>query len=158
MARESSMKRKRAVGNFFSYLLLIIIVVIWLFPFVGLVLGSFRSFDASVEYGGIVDYVIPKHFSLDNYKFVLSDETNYKRWYLNTVVIAAFVSVLQTIIVLCVSYALSRMRFAGRTLLMRFWLILGMFPGFLTMICLYFLLKRWDLPRQVLSPDLSLCR
>ncbi|MBE5860306.1 MAG: ABC transporter permease subunit [Butyrivibrio sp.] len=150
------MKRKRAVGNFFAYLALIIIVIIWLFPFVGLVLGSFRSYDPAVEYGGIVGYIIPKTFSLDNYRFVLGDETNFKRWYLNTVIIAACVSVLQTIIILCVSYALSRMRFAGRTLLMKFWLILGMFPGFLTMICLYFLLKEMGLTQAGAIPGLIL--
>ncbi|WP_022778966.1 sugar ABC transporter permease [Butyrivibrio sp. AE3009] len=156
MARESSMKRKRAVSNFFSYLLLIIIVIIWLFPFFGIVLGSFRSYNPAVEYGGIVDYVIPKHFSLDNYRFCLGDETNYKRWYMNTVTIAFFVSLLQTIVVLCVSYALSRMRFNGRTLLMKFWLILGMFPGFLTMICLYFLLKQVGLTQAGAVPGLIL--
>ena len=156
MARETSMKRKRAVGNFFAYLALIIIVIIWLFPFVGLVLGSFRSYDPAVEYGGIVGYIIPKTFSLDNYRFVLGDETNFKRWYLNTVIIAVCVSVLQTIIILCVSYALSRMRFAGRTLLMKFWLILGMFPGFLTMICLYFLLKEMGLTQAGAIPGLIL--
>ena len=156
MVRETSMKRKRAVGNFFAYLALIIIVIIWLFPFVGLVLGSFRSYDPAVEYGGIVGYIIPKTFSLDNYRFVLGDETNFKRWYLNTVILAACISVLQTIIILCVSYALSRMRFAGRTLLMKFWLILGMFPGFLTMICLYFLLKEMGLTQAGAIPGLIL--
>ncbi|SFB75054.1 sugar ABC transporter permease [Butyrivibrio sp. YAB3001] len=154
--RESSMKRKRAIGNFFAYVALILIVIVWLFPFVGIVLGSFRSFDPAVEYGGIVDYVIPKHFSLDNYRFVLGDATNYKRWFMNTVIIAFFVSMIQTIIVLCVSYALSRMRFNGRTLLMKFWLILGMFPGFLTMICLYFLLKQIGLTQAGAVPGLIL--
>ncbi len=156
MAKETSMKKKRAIGNFFAYLALTIIVIIWLFPFVGLVLGSFRSYLPEVEYGGIVGYVIPKHFSLDNYRFVLGNETNFKRWYLNTVIIATCVSVLQTIIILCVSYALSRMRFAGRTALMKFWLILGMFPGFLTMICLYFLLKQMGLTQAGAIPGLIL--
>ena len=153
---QGSMKRNRAISNFFAYLALVIIVIIWLFPFVGLVLGSFRSYDSAVEYGGIVDYVIPKHFSLDNYRFVLSGQTNYIRWYINTVVIAFFVAALQTIIVLCVSYALSRMRFTGRTALMRFWLVLGMFPGFLTMICLYFLLKEMGLTQAGAIPGLIL--
>jgi arabinogalactan oligomer/maltooligosaccharide transport system permease protein len=156
MAKESSMKRKRIVGNFFAYVALIIITIIWLFPFFGIVMGSFRSYLPEVEYGGIVDYVIPHTFSLDNYRFCLGDSTNYKRWYLNTVIIAFFVSLFQTITVLCVSYALSRMRFKGRELLMRFWLILGMFPGFLTMICLYFLLKQLGLTQAGAIPGLIL--
>ena len=156
MAKETSMKKKRAIGNFFSYVLLIVISLIWLFPFVGVVLNSFRSYKPEVEYGGMVDYLIPKTFSLDSYKFCLDGGTNYLRWYLNTLIIAFCVSILQTIIVLCVSYALSRMRFKGRTFLMRFWLILGMFPGFLTMICLYFLLKQIGLTQAGAIPGLIL--
>ena len=128
-----SYKTKRAIGNAIGYIILILISIIWLFPFVGLVLQSFRSY--ATEYGGMVDYLVPKQFSLDNYKFLFdTSQNNYLLWYKNTIVIAVFVSIFQTIIQLCVSYALSRMRFAGRTFLMRFWLILGMFPGFLTMI------------------------
>lgn len=156
MARETSMKRKRAVGNAFSYILLILISLIWLFPFVGVLLNSFRSYDGAVEYGGMVNYLIPKHFSLDNYKFILSNATNYKQWYLNTILISICVAILQTVIILCVSYALSRMRFKGRTFLMRFWLVLGMFPGFLTMICLYFLLKQMGLTQAGAIPGLIL--
>ena len=156
MARETSMKRKRAVGNAFSYILLVLISLIWLFPFVGVLLNSFRSYDGAVEYGGMVNYLIPKHFSLDNYKFILSNATNYKQWYLNTILISICVAILQTVIILCVSYALSRMRFKGRTFLMRFWLVLGMFPGFLTMICLYFLLKQMGLTQAGAIPGLIL--
>ena len=135
------MKRNRLIGNTITYIVLILMSIIWLFPFFGLIMQSFRSYNPAVEYGGMVDYIIPKHFSLDNYRFLFSGETNYLRWYANTLIIAVCVSILQTIIILCVSYALSRMRFKGRTFLMRFWLVLGMFPGFLTLICLYFLLK-----------------
>ena len=152
----TSYKRKQQISNAIAYLVLILISLIWLFPFIGLVLQSFRSYDTAVEYGGMVDYLVPKHFSLDNYKFLFSGQTNFILWYKNTLTIAVFVAVLQTIIVLCVSYALSRMRFKGRTLLMRFWLILGMFPGFLTMICLYFLLKEFGLTQAGAVPGLIL--
>ena len=148
------MKKKRAIENAVAYAVLILISIIWLFPFVGLVLQSFRSY--ATEYGGMVNYLVPKSFSLDNYKFLFSGETNYVRWYANTLIIAFFVALFQTIIILCVSYALSRMRFTGRTFLMKFWLILGMFPGFLTMICLYFLLKQFGLTQEGAVPGLIL--
>lgn len=148
------MKKKRAIGNAAAYAVLILISIIWLFPFVGIVLQSFRSY--ATEYGGMVDYLVPKAFSFDNYKFLFSGETNYVRWYANTLIIAFAVTVIQTIIILCVSFALSRMRFAGREFLMRFWLVLGMFPGFLTMICLYFLLKQFGLTQAGAVPGLIL--
>lgn len=149
-----NMKTKRKIGNFFAYLLLIVISIIWLFPFVGLILQSFRSYIT--EQGGLVEYFVPKQFSLDSYMYLFSEECQFLRWYGNTFIIALFVAVFQTIIVLCVSYALSRMRFRGRELLMRFWLILGMFPGFLTMICLYFLLKNFGLTQEGAIPGLIL--
>ena len=156
MKNESfaSMSRKRSTANFFCYLLLIVISVIWLFPFFGIVMQSFRSYAS--EYGGMVSYLIPKRFSLDNYRFLFSGETNFLLWYQNTVIIALVTTVFQTLIVMGVSYALSRMRFAGRTFLMRFWLILGMFPGFLTMICMYFLLKQFGLTQSGAVPGLIL--
>lgn len=154
MAKEASMKKRRAIGNAVTYAILIIISIVWLFPFVCLVIQSFRSYIT--EFGGMVNYLIPKEFSLDSYKFLFSEESQFVKWYGNTLTIAIFVAIFQTIIVICVSYALSRMRFKGRKALMNFWLVLGMFPGFLTMICLYFLLKQLGLTQEGAVPGLIL--
>ena len=147
-------KTRRAVGNAFAHIFLVLISIVWLFPFACIVLQSFRSWCN--EYGGMTSYIIPKTFSLDNYRYLLVEDGDFLRWYANTLIIAAFVTILQTIIILCVSFALSRMRFKGRELLMRFWLILGMFPGFLTMLCLYFLLKKFGLTQSGAIPGLIL--
>ena len=82
--------------------------------------------------------------------------SQYLGWYGNTLTIALFVAVLQTIIVLSVSYALSRIRFKGRKLIMNIVLVLGLFPGFLTMITLYFLLKQLGLTQSGAIPGLIL--
>ena len=145
------MARRRKIGNAIIYLILIVMSIIWLFPFVGLVLQSFRG-----EYGGMVDYLVPKQWSLANYRFLFGSASNFPRWYLNTLIISLVVSLLQTVIIICVSYALSRMRFKGRRALMNIWLVLGMFPGFLTMICLYFLLKQLGLTMAGAVPGLIL--
>ncbi len=148
------MSKRAKISNAITYIILILISIVWLFPFVCLVLQSFRSYIT--EPGGQVNYLLPKTFSLDSYKFLFSEECQFFRWYGNTLIIAVFVTIFQTIFVLMVSYALSRMRFKGRELLMRFWLILGMFPGFLTMICLYFLLKQFGLTQAGAIPGLIL--
>ncbi len=148
------MTTKRRISNGIAYAVLVLISIIWLFPFVCLVLQSFRSYK--LEHGGMVDYLLPKTFSLDSYTYLFSADCQFFRWYGNTLIIAVFVAIFQTIFVLCVSYALSRMRFKGREALMRLWLILGMFPGFLTMICLYFLLKQFGLTQEGAVPGLIL--
>ena len=149
-------KQHKKLSNAIAYTILVLISIVWLFPFVCLVLQSFRSYKPEVEFGGMVAYLLPKHFSLDSYKFLFSGESNFLRWYMNTLIIAVFVSLGQTIFVLCVSYALSRMRFKLRRALMNLWLVLGMFPGFLTMICLYFLLKQLGLTQAGAVPGLIL--
>ena len=148
------MSKRNKISNTITYVILTLISIVWLFPFVCLVLQSFRSYIT--EPGGQVNYLLPKTFSLDSYKFLFSADCQFFRWYGNTLIIATFVAILQTIFVLMVSYALSRMRFKGREILMRLWLVLGMFPGFLTMICLYFLLKQFGLTQAGAIPGLIL--
>ena len=155
MAKEKKVHmQQRKLDSFVSHAVLVIISIIWLLPFFGIVLQSFRSY--ATEYGGMVDYLIPKTFSLDNYKWLFSDESKFFRWYGNTLIIAFFIAIGQTCMVLMVAYTLSRMRFNGRELWMRVCLILGMFPGFLTMICLYFLLKTFGLTQEGAIPGLIL--
>ena len=152
--KTASRSRNRKIGNAITYAILIIISIIWLFPFVGLVLQSFRSYAS--EYGGMVAYLMPKEFSLDNYTYLFSGDCSFVRWYLNTLIVAVCAAIFNTFMVLSVAYALSRLRFRGRTLLMQFWLILGMFPGFLTMICMYFLLQQFGLTQAGAIPGLVL--
>ena len=155
MAKERKLhKQHTKLKNAISYIVLILLSLIWLLPFVMIVLQSFRSYVT--EQGGMVDYLIPKTFSLDSYAYLFSSDSKFFGWYWNTFVIAFFVAIGQTIMVLMVSYALSRTRFRGRDLWMRICLILGMFPGFLTMICLYFLLKNMGLTQAGAVPGLIL--
>ncbi len=124
-------KASRRLGNTLIYILLITITVVWLFPFFGIVLESFR-----VERPDMVGYLIPKEFGLDNY-MRLFNETDFLSWFSNTAIIGVATAFIQTFFVLTMSYTLSRMRFKGRKGLMNFMLVLGMFPGFLTMILIY---------------------
>ena len=138
------------------YTVLTIISIVWLLPFVFLVLQSFRSYLGDGA-GGMVSYLLPKEWSLDNYRFLLDpNQCQFLKWYANTFIIALFVAIIQTVFVLCVSYALSRLRFKGRKMFMNMVLILGMFPGFLTMIALYFLLKQFGLTQEGAIPGLIL--
>ena len=66
---------------------------------------------------------------------------NFTRWFANTLVIAIFSTILSAFFVLCVSYVMSRLRFKMRKKFMNIALILGMFPGFMSMIAVYYILK-----------------
>ena len=124
-------RASRRLSNTVIYIILALITVVWLFPFFGIVLESFR-----VESAGQVGYFWPKEFGFDNY-VRLFKETDFFKWFINTGIMGVSTALLQTVFILAMSYTLSRLRFKGRKALMNFMLILGMFPGFLTLILIY---------------------
>ena len=147
--RHMGLKASRMLANTSIYVLLVVISVIWLIPFICIVLQSFR-----VESTGQVGYVIPQQWGTANYQRLF--QTDFPRWYVNTFIAALFTAVFQTVIVLCMSYTLSRFRFKMRKPLMRFMLILSMFPGMLTMIILYRVLSDMGLTQANAVPGLIL--
>ena len=147
--KHMGLKSSRRVANTFIYILLVSISIIWLIPFICIFLQSFR-----VESTHQVGYIIPRQWGFDNYLALL--ETDFPRWYVNTFVLALGTAIFQTIIVLCMSYTLSRFRFKLRKFMMRFMLILGMFPGMLTMIILYRVLKDLNMIQANSVPGLFL--
>ncbi|MDR1558378.1 MAG: ABC transporter permease subunit [Clostridiales bacterium] len=133
------MKSRKFWVNSLVHVILAVLGGIWILPIVFAVLTSFRA-----ESGAEKTYIIPKAFTLANYQRLFTIETgglNYARWFGNTVVVAIFSCVLSAFFILCVSFALSRMRFRMRQPFMNVALILGMFPGFMSMIAVYYILK-----------------
>ena len=139
MAKKFRSKKRAEIGaNVAIYVILVIISIVWLFPFFYLLLQSFRG-----EPGSSTLYFWPKQWTFNNYILLFTETTtfNFPKWYGTTLIIAVVVTVIQSIIVLVTSYALSRLRFKLRKPLMNLILILGMFPGFMSMTAVYFILK-----------------
>ena len=130
---------KKQVRFVLRHVVLLLLAVIWLDPIVWLVVTSFSG------YKGInTAHFFPQTWSLDNYitLFLKPDSVvQYKAWFTNTLVIAIFTCIISTILVLMVAYTMSCLRFKGRKGLMSFSIILNMFPGVLSMIAVYFILK-----------------
>ena len=133
--RLMGMRAKRAAGNTVGQTVLTILAILWVIPLFYLLVQSFRG-----EPGAWSPTFFPQTWTLDNYKRLFT-ETEFPRWYGNTLLIAAVSCVITTLFVLAVSYAFSRIRFPARKPLMNVMLILGMFPGFMSMSAVYFLLK-----------------
>ena len=143
-------RASRRLSNTIVYIVLVAITIIWLFPFVGIVLESFKVNTRAMD-----GEFWPVKFGFDNY-IRLFKETDFLKWFKNTAIMGLATAFFQTFFILSMSYTLSRMRFTGRKFLMNFMLILGMFPGFLTMITLYFLLKQMGLTQAGAVPGLIL--
>jgi len=141
-------KARRFIANAFIYILLAVLGIIWVSPLFYMILHSFRAEGLSS-----VPYLIPKSYTLDNYILLFTDtaDLNFPRWFVNTFVVACFSCVISTLAVLMVSYSFSRMRFKARKPLINVGMILGMFPGFMTMIAIYYLLKAMGLTQTLVA-------
>ena len=130
-----SMRVRNRISNGVTYFVLIVLNIIALTPLVYLVGQSFRA-----EAGAWSSTFFPKTWTMANYKRLFT-ETPFLRWYGNTFFVAVISCIITTAFVLAVSYAFSRIRFKMRRPMMNVMLVLGMFPGFMSMTAVYFLLK-----------------
>lgn len=137
-AKQRSAKRTRMINNTVVHIVLAVLAVIWVFPIAWVILTSFRA-----EKGSYVSTFLPQGYTLDNYARLFSDTTilNFPRMFMNTLIIAVCSCILATFYTLAVSYCLSRLRFKLRKPYMNMAMILGLFPGFMSMVAVYFILK-----------------
>ena len=136
--KTSSIKRKKIIGNTTTYTVLTILSIIWVIPLVWMIIQSFAGPEGSYQSGSL----FPSSFSFYWYGKLFTD-TNYPywRWFLNTLLIAAVCLVLSTFFTIAMAYVMSRYRFKSRKKLQSIGMILGMFPGFMSMAAIYYIFK-----------------
>lgn len=143
-----SYKTAKRLANGAVYLLLGVLAILWVLPIVYLVILSLRE-----EPGAYTPYLLPKNYTLNNYTALFADTTlfNYPRWFANTLFVAVCACIISTITILMISYCFSRLRFPTRRRFMNIGLIMGMFPGFMSMIAVYHLLKLVGLDQSLIA-------
>ncbi|HFD1973673.1 TPA: sugar ABC transporter permease [Streptococcus pyogenes] len=139
------MNNKRRFQLGLVYATLIILSIIWLFPIAWVILTSFRS-----EGTAYVNYFIPKTFTLNHYINLFTNETfPFGKWFMNTLIVATFTCIISTFITVAIAYSLSRIKFKFRNGFLKLALILNMFPGFMSMIAIYYILKALGLTQTL---------
>lgn len=133
---------KRLVQDILRHVFLLLLVTIWLVPIVWLVATSFSAFD-----GRDMSHFFPETWSLIQYQKLFTPDTvaNFPAWFMNTFKIACICCVVSTAFTLMVAYATSFCDFKSRKPLMNLAIILNLFPGVLSMIAVYFILKAFGL-------------
>ena len=123
--------RRKLRASIGLHTLLTVLSILWMLPVLWLLISSFRK-----EPGAYTPYLWPKAFTLDNYTRLFTDTRlfNFPRWFMNTLFVAICSCLITTILTLMVAYVYSRLRFKSRKAMMNISLILGMFPGFMSMI------------------------
>ena len=121
------------------HIVLTLLALFWLLPIIWLLVTSLSA------YPGInTQHFFPEEWSIVNYKRLFLEPNtvaNFPAWFKNSMIIGVFCCIISSIFVLMVAYSFSCMRFKARKPLMNFSIILGMFPGVLSMIAVYFVLK-----------------
>ena len=141
-------KKKNRLSITLTYALLIILGTLWVLPIAYLVYTAFRVTPST----GIINTLIPDNLRLGFGNFVkLFRDTMFSRWLWNTLIVSVSSCALTTLFILMVSYALSRLRFKLRKPIMNVLLVLGMFPGFMSMIAVYFILKAMGLTNSLVA-------
>ena len=148
MKKTSSMSRNNKIKNIASYITLVILSLIWLAPIAWVIMTSFRA-----ESGSYTSYFLPKGWTINNYVRLLTetDQFYFMKCFGNTLFVAVFSCLISTFFVLSVSYVMSRMRFKMRKTLMNISMILGMFPGFMSMIAVYYILKGIGISQSLIA-------
>ena len=134
---------KKVLNIVLRHLLLMFLAFIWLAPIVWLLVTSFSAYP-----GRNTSTFFPEEWSIVAYKNLLfsSDSVaQFPNWFQKPFIIACFTCVISTIFVLMVAYATSCMRFKMRKPLMNIGVILNLFPGVLSMIAVYFILRTLNL-------------
>ena len=136
--KDGGMKAKRITGDVITYIFLTAMCIIWLLPFFWIIMQSFRD-----GIGQFISTFLPEKYTLNNYKalFTEFDVMNFPRMFANTFMIACCTCVISTFFVLSVAYCTSRLKWKMRKPYMNMAMVINLFPGFMSMVAVYFILK-----------------
>ncbi len=132
------MKRKKKVRNIFAHLFLTVLAIVWVSPLFWIIITSFRA-----QKGAYTSSFFPEKYTFDNYIKLFTDTNilNFPKMFTNTLIIAIFSCIISTFFVLSVAYCMSRLKFKLRKPMMNIAMILGLFPAFMAMVAVYYILK-----------------
>ncbi len=136
--KKNKMSTRRVVTNTLVHIILGLLSVVWVFPIFWVIMTSFRA-----EKGSYSTTFFPKSMTISNYVtlFTDTDVFNFPKWFGNTFFIAVFSCILATFYLVSIAFVMSRLRFKARKPFLNIALILGMFPGFMSMVAVYYLIK-----------------
>ena len=136
--KKNKEKTSTVIGNILVHVGLGIVAFIWVLPILWVIMTSFRAGKGSYS-----TTFIPQSWTLSNYTTLLTDTDifNFPRWFGNTLFVAIISCILATFYLVSIAVVMSRLRFKARKPMLNVALILGMFPGFMSMIAVYYILK-----------------
>jgi len=155
-AREGGAKPPTAIGkNIRLYAGLLVIVVWGLAPFYWMMVTAFREVPFTYD-----TRPWPTHVTMDNFRTVFSTSlgNHFGRALVNSVIISTVTTAIGLLVGVFASYALARLRFKGKGLVMGFVLGASMFPGVALVTPLFQLFRNigwYDTYQALIIPSIS---
>ena len=144
---QKSLRRSRVIDAVWSNVLVFLLALIWIMPVLWIVMASFSN---QKGYISTTFFPTPDQLTLNNYVRLFT-ETNFLTWVGNTMIVASLNTVFTTLFTVLTAYTLSRFRFKMRKAYLNITLILGMFPGFMSMVAVYFILAELNLTNSIFA-------
>ena len=154
--KHKSQRTSELVSKIISYIILVILSLIWIIPILWIILSAFRT-DRNADgelIGTVVANFFPHSVGFDNFAKLFKAQLYgvdyaFLKWMGNTLLVSVFCCIISTFLVLSVAYCMSKLRFKMRKAFMNITMIIGLFPGFMSMIAIYFLLKAIGLTQSL---------
>lgn len=137
----------RAFRNLPSLLLFALLLVLVFAPFYWIAISSLKTPPEVIQYPPTL---IPRTFTLQNFAKLFAS-TDYPRYLLNSLFIAGLTTMITVPMATLASYAIYRLRFPGRVLLLKLFIGAYVFPSILLLIPLFQLMVEIGLINNLLS-------
>ena len=130
---KSSIKRSRFIKHFLTYLFMLLLSLVIIYPLLITVMTAFKNSD-------VVAFTLSFQgpWTLKNFQDLFMT-TLYGKWYWNTLVISVATMVIQVAFVTLAGYTYSRYSFAGKKWSLTFFLVVQMVPTMAALTAFYVL-------------------
>ena len=143
ISKKLKVRPATTIKSVIVYVIVLLISFIFAFPCIWLILSAFNANGSLLTLDGF----FPEAYSFDTFKTLFTEkvEHDYMTWFGNTLFVAGISCVISTVLVLAVSYTMSRYRFKSRKQMMKATLLLNIFPNFMNMTALFVIMTQFDL-------------
>lgn len=150
-ARSAELLRSRTL-SVVVYILLGLWALMVLFPFAWMILTSFVTQKAYINISQHNPVSWGNVFTVENYKYVFTNENVYIGSYLwNTLLFAVVTTALMLVIIIPAAFAFARLEFRGKNLLFTLFLALMMIPNELVVITNYYTVSAWGMKNSLMG-------
>ena len=144
---QKSLRRSYMINKLLTYFFLILGAVIMIFPFVWMILTSFKTVPESMQ---IPPDILPKQVNLDNFKEAIAS-LPFGNLYLNTILMVFFRVVCAVVFSSMAGYAFAKLKFRGKKLLFGIVLVQMSLPSQIFIIPQYQMVAKMGMANTIFA-------